>query len=68
MIHTDQSNAVGLTQVHVNRLIQQLTKDKLMERTRSTVTLVDEPGLLSTAHLVDQFRTIDSSWFPPVNG
>jgi CRP-like cAMP-binding protein len=65
LTQTDLGDAVGLTQVHVNRLIRQLTEERLITRNRSTVTLVDEPGLISLARFVDRFSSIDSSWFPP---
>lgn len=65
LTQTDLGDAVGLTQVHVNRLIRQMTEDKLILRTRGTVTLLDEPGLVEMARFVDRFSAIDSSWFPP---
>lgn len=68
LTQTDLGDAVGLTQVHVNRLIRQMTEDKLIVRTRGTVTLLDEPGLVELARFVDRFSAIDSGWFPPANG
>lgn len=68
LTQTDLGDAVGLTQVHVNRLIRQMTEDKLIIRTRGTVTLLDEPGLIELARFVDRFSAIDSSWFPPAKG
>jgi len=65
LTQTDLGDAVGLTQVHVNRLIRQMTEDKLITRTRSTVTLLDEPRLVEMARFIDRFGAIDSSWFPP---
>ncbi|WP_373486654.1 Crp/Fnr family transcriptional regulator [Blastomonas sp.] len=67
LTQTDLGDAVGLTQVHVNRLIRQMTEEGLIIRTRSTVTLVDEDRLIELARFVDRFSTIDSSWFPPSN-
>jgi CRP-like cAMP-binding protein len=67
LTQSDLGDAVGLTQVHVNRLIRQMTEEKLITRNRSTVTLVDEPGLVELAKFVDRFSSIDSSWFPPAN-
>lgn len=65
LTQSDLGDAVGLTQVHVNRLIRQMTEEKLITRNRSTVTLVDEPGLIDMARFVDRFSSLDSSWFPP---
>lgn len=65
LTQSDLGDAVGLTQVHVNRLIRQLTQDGLITRNRSTLTLVDEPGLVQLARFVDRFSALDSSWFPP---
>lgn len=64
LTQSDLGDAVGLTQVHVNRLIRQMTEEKLITRHRSTVTLVDEPGLIELARFVDRFSAIDASWFP----
>lgn len=65
LTQSDLGDAVGLTQVHVNRLIRQMTEEKLITRNRSTVTLVNEPGLIDIARFVDRFSTLDTSWFPP---
>lgn len=67
LTQTDLGDAVGLTQVHVNRLIRQMTEEKLITRNRATVTLVDEAGLVDLARFIDRFGTLDSSWFPPAN-
>ncbi|WP_040370379.1 Crp/Fnr family transcriptional regulator [Blastomonas sp. AAP53] len=64
LTQSDLGDAVGLTQVHVNRLIRQMTEEKLITRNRSTLTLVDEPRLIELARFVDRFSAIDSSWFP----
>lgn len=64
LTQSDLGDAVGLTQVHVNRLIRQMTQQRLITRNRSTVTLIDEPGLVALARFVDRFNAIDSSWFP----
>lgn len=64
LTQSDLGDAVGLTQVHVNRLIRQMTEEKLITRNRSTVTLIDEPRLIELARFVDRFSAIDASWFP----
>ena len=68
LTQSDLGDAVGLTQVHVNRLIRQMTEEKLITRNRSTVTLVDEPKLIELARFVDRFSALDSSWFPSPRG
>ncbi|MCG6119362.1 MAG: Crp/Fnr family transcriptional regulator [Blastomonas sp.] len=65
LTQSDLGDAVGLTQVHVNRLIRQMTEERLITRNRSTVTLLDEKGLIDLARFVDRFSSLDSSWFPP---
>jgi CRP-like cAMP-binding protein len=65
LTQSDLGDAVGLTQVHVNRLIRQMTEEKLITRNRSTVTLLNEEGLVQLARFVDRFSWLDSSWFPP---
>ncbi|MFN3819981.1 Crp/Fnr family transcriptional regulator [Blastomonas sp.] len=64
LTQSDLGDAVGLTQVHVNRLIRQMTEEKLITRHRSTVTLVNEPGLIALARFVDRFSSLDTHWFP----
>lgn len=64
LTQSDLGDAVGLTQVHVNRLIRQMTEEKLITRNRSTVTLLDEARLTELAGFVDRFSAIDASWFP----
>ncbi|WP_033924425.1 Crp/Fnr family transcriptional regulator [Sphingomonas sp. 35-24ZXX] len=64
LTQSDLGDAVGLTQVHVNRLIRQMTEEKLITRNRSTVTLLDEPRLIEISRFVDRFSAIDTSWFP----
>lgn len=68
LTQSDLGDAVGLTQVHVNRLIRQMTEEKLITRNRSTVTLLDEKGLVDLSRFVDRFSSVDSSWFPPAAG
>lgn len=64
LTQSDLGDAVGLTQVHVNRLIRQMTEERLITRHRSTVTLIDEPGLVALSRFVDRFSTLDTHWFP----
>ena len=65
LTQTDLGDAVGLTQVHVNRLIRQMTEEKLITRNRSTVTIIDEAGLVGLARFADRFSSLDTGWFPP---
>ena len=59
------ADAVGLTNIHVSRLMKTMAADGLIARARSDVRLIDEPRLRKIAQFEDRFARIDTSWFPP---
>lgn len=64
MTQTDLADAVGLTNIHVNRLLRELTEEGLIERERGTITMLDLPRLGELSHYTDHFDRLDTSWFP----
>ena len=59
-------DAIGLTGIHVNRTLKQLTEDGLIRLENSVLTLLDEPGLKQVGAFDDRHYRIDTSWFPDV--
>ena len=57
-------DAIGLTAVHVNRMLRQLEDEGLIARENGRVTLVDEPSLSRAANYVNRFERLDLSWLP----
>jgi CRP-like cAMP-binding protein len=59
-------DAVGLTAVHVNRMLRQLEDQALIARTAGRVTILDEAGLRRAAGRNDRGDGADLSWLPEV--
>lgn len=57
-------DALGLTGIHVNRTLRQLSERGLIELRNSQLTLVDEKGLETLCGFNNRHYRIDTSWFP----
>lgn len=57
-------DAVGLTSVHVNRMIRQLEQDGLIARHNGNITLLDEPRLQEIGHYTNRYDDLDMEWLP----
>lgn len=57
-------DAVGLTSVHVNRMIRQLETEGLIARQNGTITLLDEKRLEHIGHFTNRYRDLDLDWLP----
>ncbi|MEE4350129.1 MAG: Crp/Fnr family transcriptional regulator [Pacificimonas sp.] len=64
MTQADMGDAVGLTNIHVNRCLKQLAADGLIERQGSVIKVLDEARLRSESHFIDRFGEIETDWFP----
>lgn len=62
MTQEDMGDALGLTAVHVNRMLRQLEDDGLIARAKGQITLLDEPGLKAISHYVNRFDAVDLEW------
>ncbi len=58
-------DATGLTAVHVNRMMRQLTDEGLIGRSNGRVRVMDEARLAGVANHIDRYAAIDLSWVPP---
>lgn len=68
LTQNDLADATGLTAVHVNRTLQELRRDKLIELDRRHLQILDIPGMMSAAmfnpnylHLDREGRHLDSN-------
>ncbi|MEM8825512.1 MAG: Crp/Fnr family transcriptional regulator [Pseudomonadota bacterium] len=60
-------DAVGLTQVHVNRMLRELETRRLIARDGGRVTILDVEELQSVAHFTNRYYKIATDWFPPAS-
>ncbi len=57
-------DAVGLTSVHVNRMIRQMEADGLISRANGRITLLDEAALEEIGHYTNRYTDLDLDWLP----
>lgn len=57
-------DAIGLTSVHVNRMIRQMEADGLISRSNGTITLLDEKALEEIGHYTNRYTDLDLDWLP----
>ncbi|WP_420606991.1 Crp/Fnr family transcriptional regulator [Novosphingopyxis sp.] len=67
LTQSDLADAVGLTAIHVNRLLKEMTSDGLIRRTRREIELRDEDELRLLSQYRDRHFEVDNSWFPPAS-
>jgi CRP-like cAMP-binding protein len=60
----DIGDTIGLTAVHVNRMMRELVDDRVIERSGSTVRILEEERLAAEANFIDRYAKIDTSWLP----
>ena len=58
-------DATGLTAVHVNRMMRILTEERLIARTGTRLTVLDEPRLARVADYSDRYARLETDWLPP---
>ena len=64
MTQEEIGDMIGLTAVHVNRMMRVLESDGLIARTGHKVTLLDEARLSVIANHVDRWARLDIGWLP----
>lgn len=57
-------DAIGLTSVHVNRMIRQMEAEGLISRSNGSITLVDERKLEEIGHFTNRYKDLDLDWLP----
>ncbi len=56
-------DAIGLTEVQVNRLFRDLDKDKVIERSNGHITITDRDRLARIGVFRDRYNDLDLDWF-----
>lgn len=59
LTQNDLADATGLTAVHVNRTLQELRRDKLIELDRRHLQILDIPGMMAAAMFNPNFLHLD---------
>lgn len=60
-------DAIGLTSVHVNRMIRQMEQDGLISRSQGRFTLHDIPQLEEIGHYSNRYKDMDLDWLPSMS-
>ena len=61
---TELADTVGLTNIHVNRLLRELAEEGFIRRDRGAITVLREAEMGAMAQFTNRFGTLDTSWFP----
>ncbi len=56
-------DAIGLTQVQVNRLFRELDEAGVIARSEGCLTIADKPKLVEIGQFTDRYEHLDLSWF-----
>ncbi len=57
-------DAIGLTSVHVNRMIRQMEAEGLISRANGLIKLLDEELLREIGHYTNRHKDLDLDWLP----
>ncbi|MES1984128.1 MAG: Crp/Fnr family transcriptional regulator [Pseudomonadota bacterium] len=57
-------DAVGLTSVHVNRMVRQMETEGLIARSDGLYTILDEKKLTEIGHYTDRYSDLNLDWLP----
>ena len=64
LTQSEIADAVGMTKVHVNRLLKELTQEGLIERDGRTVRLSGRAALVEACDFVDRYAEMATDWLP----
>ena len=68
LTQSDIGDALGMTQIHINRLFRQLEQDeRAIERNGRQIRILREDRLRTLACFTDRQDALDTSWFPDSN-
>ena len=57
-------DSIGLTSVHVNRMIRQMEQEGLISRTNGRFRMLDMERLEDIGHYTNRHRDMDLDWLP----
>ena len=60
-------DAIGLTSVHVNRMIRQMEQEGLISRANGRITLINVPRLEEVGHYSNRHKDMDLDWMPAMS-
>lgn len=60
----DIGDAVGLTKVHVSRTFGEMERQRLIERNRRRVRILDERRMVEMTGFIDRYAVIETDWIP----
>jgi CRP-like cAMP-binding protein len=64
LTQSDMADALGLTKVHVNRVLKKMTEEGLIERTGRRVRIPDVGKLVDISGFVDRHTEVCTDWLP----
>jgi CRP/FNR family transcriptional regulator len=64
LTQTDLADAVGLTKVHVNRVLRKMTESGLIERDGRLVRIPDVARLAELSGFIDRHAEVATEWLP----
>jgi CRP-like cAMP-binding protein len=64
LTQSDIADAVGLTKVHVNRVLKKMTEEGLIERSGRRVRIPDIGKLADLSGFIDRHAEVATDWFP----
>ncbi len=56
-------DAVGLTHIHVNRLMRELERSSLIARKGTQLQILDPVRLAEVGHFLNRYEDVDTGWF-----
>lgn len=65
LTQSDIADAVGITKVHVNRVLAEMESKGLIERDRRTVRLVDAEAMIEATGFIDRYAIVATDWLDP---
>ncbi|HEX7876475.1 MAG TPA: Crp/Fnr family transcriptional regulator [Sphingobium sp.] len=60
-------DAIGLTSVHVNRMVRQMEQEGLISRANGRITLMDVARLEQIGHYTNRHKDMDLDWLPAIS-
>ena len=64
LTQSEIADAVGMTKVHVNRLLKELTQEGLIARDGRIVRLTGREALVAASDFVDRYAEMATDWLP----
>jgi len=68
MNQTEIGDLLGLTNVSISKAVGALEKDGFIKREGQVITLLRIDDMKDATDFSDRYRSLDTSWFPPLEG